>query len=109
MTHLPHLFAALADDTRFAIVEQLMQQGETPAGDLVPDAGISAPAISRHLKVLRDAGIIRQRAMGTRRLYSVRGEALRAVAEWAISRREFWETSLDRLDSAIEQQKGWPG
>lgn len=94
-------FAALSDETRLSIVDQLITQGELPAGDLAPGAGISAPAISRHLKVLREAGLVTQRADGTRRLYSARPEGLRMIAEWTQSRKAFWDGSLDRLEAAL--------
>ena len=101
MNTLTSAFSALSDSTRFRIVEQLMDQGETLAGDLVIGSGISGPAISRHLKLLRDAGLISARAVGTKRYYSVRSDGLRAIADWTLSRREFWESSLDRLETAI--------
>ena len=101
MTLLLKSFAALSDETRMSIVEQLISQGELPAGDLAPGAGISAPAISRHLKVLREAGLVTQRADGTKRLYSARPEGLRMIAEWTQSRRAFWEGSLDRLEATL--------
>lgn len=101
MTTLQKSFAALADDTRLAIVEQLIAEGELPAGDLAPGAGISPPAISRHLKVLREAGLVQQRALGTRRLYSARPEGLRIIADWTNARRDFWQGSLDRLQTAL--------
>ncbi|KIC24217.1 MULTISPECIES: ArsR/SmtB family transcription factor [unclassified Leisingera] len=98
-------FAALSDETRLMIVDQLITEGELPAGDLAPGAGISAPAISRHLKVLREAGLITQRAKGTKRLYSARPEGLRMIAEWTQSRRAFWEGSLDRLEAALMEDE----
>ncbi|MGR3761409.1 ArsR/SmtB family transcription factor [Roseobacteraceae bacterium NS-SX3] len=101
MTPLLKSFAALSDETRMAIVEQLIDHGELPAGDLVRGSGITAPAVSRHLKVLREAGLVQQRAEGTRRLYSARPEGLRLIADWTRSRREFWESSLDRLERAL--------
>jgi DNA-binding transcriptional ArsR family regulator len=101
MKTLTSAFSALSDSTRFGIVEQLMDDGETLAGDLVLGTGISGPAISRHLKVLRDAGLVSTRAVGTKRYYSVRSEGLRTIADWTLSRRAFWETSLDRLETAI--------
>lgn len=101
MTPLIRSFSALADETRLSIVEQLMAQGELPAGELVKGSGISAPAISRHLRVLRDAGLIAQRAEGTRRIYYARPDGLRMIADWTRDRRKFWETSLDRLDAAL--------
>ena len=101
MTDLTRTFAALSDSTRLSMVERLMDEGELPAGDLVADFAISAPAISRHLKVLREAGLIAQRASGTHRFYSVRPEAMRAIAAWTMDRREFWAGSLDRLDTLL--------
>lgn len=103
MKPLLKTFSALADETRMAIVEQLMEHGELPAGDLVRGASITAPAISRHLKVLREAGLIAQRAEGTRRLYSARPESLQLIADWTQSRRSFWDSSLDRLEAALRE------
>ena len=105
MADLIKSFSALGDPTRLSIVEQLMQNGELPAGDLVAGSGMTAPAISRHLKILRQAGLVTQRADGTRRLYSVRGEGLRIIADWTISRRKIWESGLDRLDAAIAEEE----
>ena len=105
MNKLSHTFAALSDETRLAVVERLMAEGELPAGTLAQDAAISGPAISRHLKVLREAGVIRQRAEGTRRLYSVRPEALRAISNWTMDHRAFWEAGLDRLDALLAEDK----
>ncbi|MEP2717761.1 metalloregulator ArsR/SmtB family transcription factor [Pseudophaeobacter sp.] len=101
MKPLLKTFSALADETRMVIVEQLMQHGELPAGDLVRGASITAPAISRHLKVLREAGLVAQRVDGTRRLYSARPESLQLIADWTQSRRAFWDSSLDRLEAAL--------
>lgn len=108
MTQLLAAFSALSDPTRFAIVEQLMTEGELSAGVLVEGKGMSGAAISRHLKLLRQAGLVRQRINGTQRLYSVAPEGLRAIADWTISKRIFWEGSLDRLAAAIESDKTWP-
>ncbi len=94
-------FAALGDATRFAIVEKLLKEGELPAGNLQDVGTISPPAISRHLKVLREAGIIEQRIDKQRRMYSVRPQAVQTIGEWAMTYREFWQTSLDRLEAAL--------
>lgn len=104
MPELSTLFAALGDPTRLAIVERLLKQGEQPAGELLDTGPISAPAISRHLKVLRQAGIIEQRIDRQRRLYSVRPEAVQTIGAWTMSHREFWQTSLDRLELALQQE-----
>lgn len=103
MSSLPRTFSALADETRFSIVERLMDQGELPAGALAEASDLSAPAISRHLKVLREAGIVVQRIQGKQRIYAVRPEAMQAIADWTISRRDFWEGSLNRLEHALKK------
>lgn len=108
MNTLINAFSALSDSTRFSIVEQLMQDGELPAGDLVEGRGMSGAAISRHLKVLREAGLVQQRIQGTQRMYSIQSDGLRAIAEWTISKRQFWENSLDRLGDLIERENSWP-
>ncbi|NOE35079.1 MULTISPECIES: helix-turn-helix transcriptional regulator [unclassified Ruegeria] len=108
MSTLLTAFSALSDATRFSIVEQLMEQGELPAGDLIEGRGVSGAAISRHLKVLREAGLVQQRVQGTQRMYSVRPEGLRQIADWTISKRQFWESSLDRLSEIIERENSWP-
>ena len=105
MHSLTRTFSALSDDTRLQVVERLMAEGELPAGALVDTAKMSAPAVSRHLKVLREAGLIRQRVEGTRRLYSVEPEALRAVADWTMDHRAFWEAGLDRLEAHLAQEE----
>ncbi|WP_424987984.1 ArsR/SmtB family transcription factor [Microbulbifer sp. S227A] len=101
MSDLTRTFAALSDPTRLTMVERLMAQGELPAGELVAGFRISAPAVSRHLKVLREAGLIRQRAAGTHRYYAVRPEAMQSIARWTMDHRSFWEGSLGRLDSLL--------
>ncbi len=106
MSDLPRTFAALADTTRFEIVERLMDRGELPAGDLVAGFDISAPSVSRHLKVLREAGVIRQRVSGTHRYYSVQPAAIRAISAWTIERRPFWDGSLDRLEGYLALEPG---
>jgi len=98
-------FSALSDPTRLGVVEKLMQRGELPVADLVSDAGMSAPAVSRHLKVLREAGVVTQRAEGTRRYYSVAPEAMRSIADWTVEHRRFWETSFDRLDTILAEER----
>lgn len=105
MTDLTETFSALSDPTRLDLVERLMREGELPAGDLVADATISGPAISRHLKVLRKAGIIRQRAQGTHRYYAVRPEALQAISNWTIDHRAFWEAGPDRLEAMLATEE----
>lgn len=104
--HICETFAALGDPTRLAIVERLLKEGELAAGVLCTDAGMSPPAISRHLKVLREAGLVAQRVDAQRRLYSVRPEAVQAISAWTMSHREFWQASLDRLARTLDREVG---
>ena len=88
------------------VAPTVMAEGELPAGALSDGAEISAPAVSRHLKVLRAAGVVQLRVEGTYRLYRVDPESVRAISGWTISRRAFWEAGLDRLQAALEAEKG---
>jgi DNA-binding transcriptional ArsR family regulator len=105
---LSTVFAALADPTRRAILGRLAQ-GETSVGELAAPFDISWPAVSRHLKVLENAGLIERRADAQWRLCSLRGEGLREAASWIESYREFWEGSLDRLVEYLEKPRGRKG
>lgn len=104
MPQLPTTFAALGNATRLAIVERLLAEGELSAGALQAE-NITPPAMSRHFKVLREAGIVVQRVDAQRRLYSVKPEAVQAIGEWVLNFREFWAGSLDRLDAALREAK----
>ena len=102
MPELPSTFAALGNATRLTIVERLLAEGELSAGALQAE-DISPPAMSRHFKVLREAGIVVQRVDAQRRLYSVKPEAVQAIGDWVLNFREFWAGSLDRLDAALKE------
>ncbi len=104
MTQLIKTFAALGDNTRFAIVERLLNEGELSAGELQEGVEISPPAISRHLKVLRNAGVIEQRIDRQKRIYTVRPQAVETISAWTYSHREFWQTSLNRLSEALNRE-----
>jgi DNA-binding transcriptional ArsR family regulator len=102
-----HAFDVLGDPVRRRILE-LLAEGERPAG-AVTDAvrtefGISQPAVSQHLRVLREAGFATVRPDGARRLYAVRAAPLREVDAWLDRFRRFWAPHLDAL--AIELARG---
>lgn len=101
---LPAVFAALADPTRLAIVERLLAEGEQSAGDIAKPFSISKPAISKHLKVLEEAGIIERRIERQWRMLRVRPEAIRSVEQWIERYRTFWQASFDRLDGVLTKQ-----
>ena len=96
------VFAALADPTRRRLLE-LLVTGERSAGELAAEFGISRPGVSRHLRVLREAGLVRARGDGQRRLYSVDPEPLAEVAEWLAPWRAFWAQRLDALDTEVRR------
>lgn len=95
---------ALGDPVRRRLVE-LLADGERAAGDLAAavgaEHGISQPAVSRHLRVLREAGVVRARAQGAVRLYAVRAEALDAVGDWAEAAARHWRGRLDALHTEV--------
>lgn len=104
MKNLTKTFSALSDPTRLRIVENLIANGEMAASKFVEGSGMSAPAISRHLKVLREAGLVRQRVQGTHRLYTAEPAALRSIADWAGSHQAFWSGAPDCLDPALQAE-----
>ncbi|MGI9373725.1 MAG: ArsR/SmtB family transcription factor, partial [Hyphomicrobiales bacterium] len=79
-------------------------EGELPAGAFQQDFNISAPAISRHLRVLNDAGLVHKRVRKQQRLYSARPETFEEIGNWAMSHKEFWEGSLKRLEAALARE-----
>jgi len=98
-------FQALADPTRRRIVEAL-SGGERQVGDIVGRARIHQSGVSRHLRILHEAGFVSKRPDGQRRLYSLRPEPFRELDEWLAKYRGLWEARLDRFGAALaEQQK----
>jgi len=99
--NLDHVFAALADPTRRAIVERLLAEGEKPVGDVAKPFHISAPAVTRHLQVLESAGLIEKRIDRQFRLVRARPEALRPVGSWFERQQRHWSDAFDRLEAVI--------
>ena len=95
-------FAALADPTRRAILARLAH-GDAPVSELAQPFAISAPAISRHLRVLADAGLIERQVRARWRICRLRGDELRLAHDWLDRYRAFWDHSLDRLVEYLEQ------
>lgn len=96
---------ALADPTRRRIVE-LLAQGERPAGEIVAEFSISAPAISQHLKVLREAGLVTVRSQGQQRIHSLDPRGLDAIGDWLERTRSFWSSRLDALERELRKNNG---
>lgn len=104
MTHAL-VFSALADPTRLAIVE-VLRKGEHQVNDVVDRVDIHQSGVSRHLRILGDAGLVRMRPDGARRLYSLKPEPFRELEEWVSRFRAIWEVRLDRFGAELARRKG---
>lgn len=101
MSPLDAPFSALADPTRRAILARLAQ-GEATVQDLARPFAISQPAISRHLKVLEDAGLIETRILGTSRPRRLKPDAMETLWTWLGQYRALWEDQFQRLDAVLD-------
>lgn len=95
--------SALADPIRRRIVELLADEARD-AGSLAADFDVSRPAVSRHLRVLRESGLVAVRREGTRRIYELRVAPLQELDAWLARYRSFWSDRLDTLEAAMERQ-----
>lgn len=95
-------FAALADETRLRIVEEL-GKGERAVGDLASRFGLRQPTISQHLKVLREAGLVRVRPDAQRRLYCVDPQGFEVIELWLQRHRRTWAKRLDALEEHMDE------
>lgn len=107
MDQLSQTFSALADPTRRAILARLAT-GAATVGELAEPFDMSLPAVSRHLRVLTDAGLIERHAEGQWRRCALRAEGLRAAADWIAFYRRFWQRQLDQLDAFLAETKSKP-
>jgi DNA-binding transcriptional ArsR family regulator len=101
---LDTVLAALSDPTRRAIVERLLSRGELAVGDIAAPFRISGPAVSRHLRVLEDAGLIERRVDKQWRYVRARPEALKPVESWLERQRQHWNDALDRMEAVLAAQ-----
>ncbi|SDC28515.1 ArsR/SmtB family transcription factor [Actinokineospora iranica] len=97
---LSAVFGALADPTRRAILQRL-REGDANVAELAAPFDVSQPAISRHLKVLEQAGLITRSRRATARLSHLEAEPLRTATQWLVGYREYWQESHDRLDELL--------
>ena len=95
---------ALAEPQRVAILE-LLRDGERPVGELVDHLRLSQPGVSKHLRVLKDAGLVEARPDAQRRLYRIRPEPLAELDDWLASYRQLWTTHLDRLEDHLDRRR----
>ncbi|OYX05133.1 MAG: transcriptional regulator [Rhizobiales bacterium 32-66-8] len=97
------VFKTLADPTRRALFERLCRQGEQTVGALTAQAGVSQPVVSRHLGVLKQAGLVRDRHAGRQTHYSARLGALAPLVDWTTEMGAFWENRLDHLEDLLQR------
>lgn len=95
------VFAAIADPTRRRLLE-LVTRGDQPVNSLAAAFPMSRPAVSQHLRVLREAGLVTERKIGRERYYRLRPEPLREVSDWMSHYEQFWRERLDRLGVELE-------
>ncbi|MBB6378166.1 DNA-binding transcriptional ArsR family regulator [Pseudonocardia eucalypti] len=105
------VFQAVADPVRRELVE-VLAGGERSAGELAEHAanrfGLTQPGTSKHLRALRDAGVVASRVDGKRRVYRLRPARVRELADWAERMTRFWDARLDALGAALERETGDP-
>ena len=95
---------ALAEPNRFQIVE-LLRDGPRPDGDMVHRLGLRQPQVSKHLRVLSDAGLVDVRVDAQRRIYALRAAPLKELEVWIERYRRVWEGNFQRLDGVLEELK----
>ena len=101
-------FELLAEPNRRRILD-LLRDGERPVGELVDRLSMSQPLVSKHLRVLRDSGLVDVRVDAQRRVYRLRPEPLHEIDDWIEPYRRLWTDRLDRLDRHLQQMKDKEG
>ena len=99
----PDLFRALADPTRRGVFERLARDGEATVGALTQDAGVSQPAVSQHLAVLKAAGLVSERRDGRRTHYRAEPAALEPLMDWMAHYRAFWPARFDQMEKLLKE------
>ncbi|HEX6536449.1 MAG TPA: metalloregulator ArsR/SmtB family transcription factor [Gemmatimonadaceae bacterium] len=102
-TTMPDLFRTLADPTRRAIWERLAREGELTVSALTKRAGVSQPAVSQHLGVLRTAGLVSERREGRSTHYRAEPKGLAPLAKWLETYGQFWQDRFARLERLLEE------
>ena len=104
MTHARDaIFKALSDPTRRGIFEQLCREGDSNVVGLLAGAGVSQPVVSKHLKVLKAAGLVQDRHVGRNSFYSAQGEALAPLIDWTSQMTGFWQSRFDSLEDLLKR------
>jgi DNA-binding transcriptional ArsR family regulator len=98
------VFLAISDGTRRALLRRLADEGEKPVTELLSRFSISQPAISKHLRCLRQAGLVRRRKEGRQRFYSLEAGRLRQVYDWVAYYEKYWDAKLDALGGYLDKR-----
>jgi len=98
-----HLFRALSDPTRRALFERLCREGEHSVGALTLGSGVSQPVVSKHLAILKQAGLVQDRPEGRQTHYRAELSALAPLTDWTNDMRAFWERRMDDLDNLLSR------
>ncbi|GAA1911476.1 metalloregulator ArsR/SmtB family transcription factor [Streptomyces durmitorensis] len=98
------VFNAIAEPQRRDILT-LLRAGERPVTEVADELGMTQPGASKHLRVLREVGLVRDRKAGKQRLYDLDARGLRTVHEWTGGFEQFWNESFDRLDAYVQELK----
>jgi len=101
MTNAARVFDALHDTTRRTVLERL-RDGPKSVGEIANDLPVSRPAVSQHLKVLKDAGLVNDRSEGTRRIYQIDPKGLGAMRAWL---DQFWDSALTAFAAEVERDR----
>ncbi|QDU07038.1 ArsR/SmtB family transcription factor [Gimesia aquarii] len=99
------VYTAIADPTRRALLLRLSHEGERNVSELLEPFSISQPAVSKHLRILREAGLVRSRKKGRVRLYAVEARKLQEVHDWVSHFEKYWDDKLDALGEYLDKQK----
>jgi DNA-binding transcriptional ArsR family regulator len=97
------LFRSLSDPTRRALFERLCREGEQTVAALTAQAGVSQPAVSKHLGLLKQAGLVRDRQEGRQTHYSAQRSALASLIDWTSEMAGFWEARFDDLEDLLKR------
>ena len=98
------VFWAIADPTWRALLLRLADEGEKNVTELLEPFSISQPAVSKHLRILREAGLVRSRKKGRLRLYEIEADKLRQVFDWVSTLEKYWDEKLDALGDYLDKQ-----
>lgn len=99
------IYTALAEPNRRRIIELIAKKGSLTATDISDKFKVSAPAISQHLKVLRESKLVHMEKVAQRRIYRINADKLDEIEEWIAKLKKHWEKKFDRLDNVLKEMK----